>query len=386
MPRIFRYLLTECLLLTLAAWAVLTFLVMLPQVLRLTDFWVNKGASGALLGQLILLTMPRVLLASLPVALLSGILISLGRMSQESELVIFKACGIGLFTLARPIALLVAGAALLSLWLGMGWAPSTYSAFTKVKESVQANAAMAFRPQEFWKPQRQLTIYVQGHDAASGQLAGVVIHDQRDPKEEVLITARQGQTHRDPQGKMVLLLKHGSRLALRDDDGNRLLHFDSLDMVLGFNDLKSNSGKQSVDHLTAGELDEAMEGGDPELARKARVEWHRRCSLAGATLILGFLAIPLGMHSHRSGSAYGFVVALLLLTIHFILLLMGGALAETARLHPLLAYWGPNLFMAGVTAYVFYMTAMERPITWAMRLADLLAELPRRMLRFGSPS
>ncbi|MBF0285731.1 MAG: LptF/LptG family permease [Magnetococcales bacterium] len=369
--------------LTLASLAVLTFLVMLPQVLRLTDFWVNKGASFEVLGRLTALTFPRVLLASLPMALLTGILLCLGRMSQESEIVVLKASGVGLTQMARPFAVLVTGCALLSLWLTASWAPQTRYAFSLLKEDLQSGAAVLFQSQSFQQPMEGLMLYFQGQDAQGG-MSGVVIHDARAAKEAVTISARQGRLQRDPQGKLSLMLEHGSRLSTLSDGASRMLHFETLDVDLGLKNRPSprQGGKEWVEDFTLGELSAAIESApEPTMRHRARVEWHRRLAMPAATFVLGMLSIPLGLQSHRASRAYGFVVALILLTLHFSLMMAGGVMANSGKLHPVLAYWGPNGTLALLTLYVFVMTARERPMRWAEALAEGLAALPQRLLR-----
>ena len=56
--------------------------------------------------RVLLTLLPQALGVTIPMALLLGILIGLGRLSADREFVALQACGVSIFRLLRPIALL----------------------------------------------------------------------------------------------------------------------------------------------------------------------------------------------------------------------------------------------------------------------------------------
>ncbi|MBF0629132.1 MAG: LptF/LptG family permease, partial [Magnetococcales bacterium] len=133
-----------------------------------------------------------------------------------------------------------------------------------------------------------------------------------------------------------------------------------LDVVLG---LVPQHKKEQIDELDPAELVAAMEQGTPERRHAARMEWHRRLAFPAATLIMGLLALPLGVgQSHRTGKEFGFIVALLILIGHFLLLAAGEAVVGKGLVTPLIGFWLPNLLMALLTAWFFRQAATGRDL------------------------
>ncbi len=383
MNRLSRYLFRECALTSLIALLVLSFMVMLPQVLRLVDLWVNRGVAVAVLGTMISLSIPKILVTTIPMALLIGILLTLGRMAQESELVVLKACGISLFQVMRPIALLAILSAGCALLLNMVWLPHAFHQFAVIKRALVSTTTLTLKPQAFNHAIPGLTLYADEQEPNSRLLKGILIHDQRKPDAPITLTARRGEMRSMPGGETVLFLQEGARHQTVGDNQYQSLRFATYQMdlgvVLGF---KTQDTKKQWDEMNLHELSQVMREATPDERFEARMEWHRRFSFPVATLILGLFAVPLGLQqSHRSGRSYGLVVAVATLIVHFVLLSVGENLARKHLLEPIGGFWLPNLLMALLTVYVVYATHHCRSFRLAIWLAHGLANLPQRLLK-----
>ncbi|MEO5332424.1 MAG: LptF/LptG family permease [Magnetococcus sp. YQC-5] len=384
MNRISRYIFTDCFQTSLLALGTLTFLVMLPQVLILVDLWVNKGASIRVLQQMILLAVPQFIVGTLPMALLTGILLAMGRMAQDNELVILNASGISIWQITRPIGTLVTLFAAFSLLLNWIWVPQAFYDLSVLKKALlSSTSALAMQPKTFNRDIPGLTLYIDHQDLPSGTLEGILIHDQRIPDEAVTITARRAHPHTRKDNKAALYLEDGSRHWITRNGHYRHLQFTTfdleLDVVLG---LMPQTKQPELYELGPQALLEIMEHAPPEITLKARMEWHRRMAFPCATLIMGLLAIPLGLqHTHRSGRGYGFIAALMILILHFLLLASGEALATKKLVSPVVGFWLPNLGMALLTTYIFVLTARGRSIMGTQWLTQTLTQLPQRLLR-----
>src|SRR6266478_4059299 len=74
---------------------VFTFVFFVPQLVRLTSLFVRHSGSGAQIVQLFLSIFPGVFTFTIPMAVLIGVLLGLGRMSADSEIIALTALGIG---------------------------------------------------------------------------------------------------------------------------------------------------------------------------------------------------------------------------------------------------------------------------------------------------
>src|SRR5665213_774423 len=117
-----RYICREVLSHALLGLAVFTFVFFIPQLVRLMDLIVRHSGDSTKIFELFLCTFPEVLTFTLPIAVLVGVLIGLGRMSADSELIAMNALGMGLRRLLIPVGFFATAAFALTLamtlWLG----------------------------------------------------------------------------------------------------------------------------------------------------------------------------------------------------------------------------------------------------------------------------
>ncbi|MBF0609952.1 MAG: LPS export ABC transporter permease LptF [Magnetococcales bacterium] len=381
MIRITRYLFMECGQTTGVSLLVLTFLLLLPQVLDLVDLWVNKDAPISVLLDMILLMVPRLLLITLPMSLLLGILLAMGRLSDDSEIVVMKAAGMSLWQISTPILPLAIFTTLFSFWLTWQVVPESRHTFVRLKETLLTSTLLSLKPQFFNHPASGLTIHIQEKDGESGVLRGLFIHDHRRPNQQMTVTAREGMIYRKPDGRGAILLKEGSQHQILEKQAIRQMTFATYDLDLGITmDMASGGQSNRPELMSHPELMMAMTTTDAKQNLAARMEWHRRLAIPLATLILGMTAIPLGVHHHRSGRGYNLVLAIALMLIHMLLLTMGEGLAKRQLVTPLLGFWLPNILMIMVAAYLLIQANRERTPAFSLWLDRLLTLLPQRLL------
>src|SRR5260370_26725390 len=69
---------------------------------------IRRGLRVSMVGKLRLVPVPNIVVLTLPMSLLFGILIAVGRLSSDSELTAMRSCGISLISLYRPVLLVSA--------------------------------------------------------------------------------------------------------------------------------------------------------------------------------------------------------------------------------------------------------------------------------------
>ncbi len=82
------------------ALGVLTFVMLLGNLVKITDLIIRKGVDIYTVSKLFLLMIPYLLTYTLPVAALTAVLLSLGRLSGDNEIVAIRASGINLSRLS----------------------------------------------------------------------------------------------------------------------------------------------------------------------------------------------------------------------------------------------------------------------------------------------
>ena len=100
-----RYLLRECVPPFLFALGALTGLMVLNQVARQFGELVGKGLSWGIIGEVFGLSVPFIVAMTLPMAVLVAVLYAFTRLGADNEITAFKASGINLVRMVRPVLL-----------------------------------------------------------------------------------------------------------------------------------------------------------------------------------------------------------------------------------------------------------------------------------------
>src|SRR5438067_2072257 len=205
-----RYILRQCLSVTLFVTAALSAAVWLAQSLRLVDLIVNRGLSAEVFLYLALLILPRFFDIVLPMGAFIAVLFLFNRLIAESELVVMRAAGLSPLTLARPVMALAGIAFLVLLAMSAYFLPASNREFKDLQFEIR-NRFVASLLQEgtFTNISDQLTIYIGGRDRR-GEVTGLLVNDDRAPQKPVTITAERGAFAESGGGSRIVMV-NGNR-------------------------------------------------------------------------------------------------------------------------------------------------------------------------------
>src|SRR3954471_13230337 len=103
-----RYIISEILGPLGLGFLVYTFILLIRFLFQSAEMIIRRGLPAPIVGRLLLLTLPNIVVLTLPMSLLFGILIAVGRLSSDSELIAMRSSGISLLTLYKPILMMSA--------------------------------------------------------------------------------------------------------------------------------------------------------------------------------------------------------------------------------------------------------------------------------------
>src|SRR5436309_15198269 len=103
--RLSRYIIAEILGPLGLGFLVYTFILLIRFLFQSAEMIIRRGLPVSIVGRLLLMTLPNIVVLTLPMSLLFGTLIAVGRLSSDSELIAMRASGLSLLTLYRPILL-----------------------------------------------------------------------------------------------------------------------------------------------------------------------------------------------------------------------------------------------------------------------------------------
>jgi lipopolysaccharide export system permease protein len=285
-----RYILRQCLGVTIFVTAALSAAVWLAQSLPLIDLIVNRGLSLDVLLYLAVLILPRFVDIVLPIGVFIAVLLTFNRLATESELVVMRAAGMGPLALARPVLILTAIVFFILLGLSLYVLPVTSRAFKDMQFEIR-NRFVSSLIQEgtFTTVSDKLTIYIRNRDS-DGDVLGLLINDSRDPKKPVTILAQRAAFVDTPSGSRIIMV-NGDRQQF-DPQTNKLsvLTFERYTLDLGSMQDAPVVRFRGAEERFIGELMFPTTH-DPVIRRSFIMEAHQR--LLVPLSVLSFALIPL---------------------------------------------------------------------------------------------
>jgi len=257
-----------------------TALMWITQAMRDIDLMTNQGQSIFVFIGITGLIIPLLVLIIAPIALMIAVAHVLNKLGNDSELIVMNAAGMPPWVLFRPflasglvVSLLVAA---ISTYVSPWGLRELRRWATEVRADLVSNIV---QPGRFIKLEERLTLHIRER-RPNGQLLGIFIDDQRDPKERASILAEQGDIVKNERG-LFLVLENGS--VQRHETGQRdpaLVLFDSYGFDLSWLSNSNQSLKYSVRERYLWELY------DPALT-----------TIVAALRGLGFVGMIAGVHT-----------------------------------------------------------------------------------------
>jgi len=366
---IFRETFTSALLGTLLA----TFVIFLRTVDQLFELLVQSNAASLKkIALLFAYAVPPVLPLTIPFGVLVGILIGLGRMGADGEIVAMRAAGVS----SRKVVLPVLGFAL----LGMGAAafaslrltPLAARRSTEIVNDLMRNGLSAdIQPRVFDEDFPNIILYVgdvkPGNPGDPVRWSPVFIADVSPPESRksglkgkatgpLIMVAKEAVAVSEPLQRRMQLDMHGfSRHEMGSDAVAHDERAEHWQMELDAAPPKQNELKATA--MTTTDLLKYKRG--PDLLEN-RIELHRRFALPVACLMLALVGIPLGIATRKGGKSASYVNAFFLAFFCYYLAL--ATLIGQAKLGKIpapLAIWLPNVIFGA--AGVALLSRMERP-------------------------
>ena len=326
---------------------VFTFVFFIPQLVRLMALFVRHTGSGSQIFRLFLCIFPGVLTFAIPMAVLIGVLLGLGRMSADSEIIALTALGIGRRRILVPVGVLaVTGAgvtAAMTLWL----APTALRTFRSLEADLIASQVnFQLQPRVFDERFPRLVLYINDVSASGTQWHGVFLAESGRESGSNITLAEQAIVIAEPkQGKLEMHLRHGSTHEFDRGDPNRysVTEFGQSDLPIEFTGLAAAQPRLlSNPERPSGALRSDKGPG----WREARVELHRRLAFPFACLAFALVGVPLGAQPRRGGRAAGSLIAVLLIASYYLLFIMGAGLARQGNVSPGVGLWMADAILA----------------------------------------
>jgi lipopolysaccharide export system permease protein len=318
--------------------------------------------------RLVLLLIPFVISYALPLGMLTGVLLTLGRLSSDSEITAMRSAGMSIMRIARPVILLAALGAALGLRVNfesMPWARVQYH--REFAAAVRSNPFSYIRPRTFIRDFPGFVIYVGSMEAGTKDGSNVrdvwtwkldsqrqVVRftraesgriDYDESTNEFIITLTNAQVEVRPAkepGDFEHLQEHTFgqvdpyRISLAQYFGSESVHQKLAWMT--YRELITE--KQRIERVPVDPGDELQHKRN---LMKVNITIQDKINMALSVLTFAIIGVPLGIRVSRRETSANLGVAVLLALTYYLLIVIVGWLDQHPDYRPDVLLWLPNL-------------------------------------------
>lgn len=355
---------------------VFNFIMILAKILELSELVIVKGVKLDTILRFILYSLPFSLMVTIPLSTLLAVLLAFLRLDGDNEITVLKSAGIGLYRLLPPVILFCLWTYLVTSYLVLYLVPYSNRAYrNELLELAKVSADISIKERIFNNDFGQMVLYVSFIDLNQGWMRDIFIRDSRDAEMDNVVVASRGRIATDKK-KRILVFELFDGVIDRVEE---TISFKRYDLKLN---LESSLSSQRLRPPDQFELDQedlwtVINGFDKDDIRyyTYRLEAHKRFSLPFASLVLGLIAVPLGLQGKNRGRNWGIIMGLGVFLIYYCLFTAGLSFGETGFYPPMLAMWMPNLIVGGAAIFFLRRANREAPI----RLFGLVERIGSRL-------
>jgi LPS export ABC transporter permease LptF/LPS export ABC transporter permease LptG len=338
---------------------IFTFVLFVPKLIKLMEIFVRHSGSSSQIVTLFLCIVPSLLVFTIPMGVLIGVLLGLGRMSMDSEIIALTALGISRKRILVPVGLLAVVGAGLTLAMSAWLAPLALHTGRDTEAAlITSQVSFAVQPRVFDEHFPHIILYVNDVAASGTHWNGVFLAEPGPDKSSRITLAESAIVIPEPSlGKLELHLNDGTthEFANATPDHYSITAFGRTDWPIEVSSMLPTA-ERNISYPERS-LSQLFYDHGPNW-RDAHVELHQRLAFPVACLVFALIAVPLGAQPRRGGRAAGSLLAVVIIAAYYLILVTGAGFARQAVVPPFVGMWAANV-AAALLAFALF-PRMER--------------------------
>ncbi len=323
-------------------------ILLLFQVLKLTDTLLQHDVSFRTLVHLLSYLSISFLPAILPMSLIFAIVLSYNRLSGDSEIIAFKSLGLSMWPIIAPGLTLGLVIAVVSGYTSFKVGPWGNRQFEVLITDIGNSKIISRIGEGTFSGFFNLVVYANKINEDTEELESVFIYDERDESSPTTIISEKGKIVSEKSFnsyKAFVRLINGD-IHKMSDEGHTKIHFQTYDLQIVEPTNKKTRNK-SINSLTYDDLIHLRKTTkDPKELRNFQYEWHKRFALSFACLLFVMVGIGLGCRTNnRSGKSGGGVISVGVIVVYWILFIIGNSLLKSPAVPVWFAAWLPSIIL-----------------------------------------
>lgn len=304
--------------------------------------------------QIVLYKLPMVIVYTFPMSMLLATILTVSRLSSDSEIIAFRACGISMYRIVTPIAVIGFVVSLASIWFNEAVVPkATYNSQILYESLTSADNPRIKRNINLTEyngglPVRTINIL----EVDQNNLKGITVAEYDEGLLARIIRAKSGKWITSGGWEFYDGIMH--IFPPNDKYKVTIVEFKKEYIDITISPFSVNTYNKGVDEMNAQELAAriALKKRSGEDPTSDRVNWHMKFSIPFASLIFSILGASVGLRPLRSSSSLGLGMSLVIILIYYILISLCMGLGLSHLIPPILAAWLPNLLIGIVSIYL----------------------------------
>jgi lipopolysaccharide export system permease protein len=337
-----RYIMREIIKPTVAVCAILVFIFGCYMATRFLVDALSGQLPGTTVLILILLRIAIALEVLLPTTLYLCVVVALGRLYKDSEMIALFSCGVSLGRVLRPVLYTAVVVAVIVASLSLFIRPWAYKQYYRVKAHAEANFDLTrMNDGTFYETEQGArVIYAEEVDHQQDEAGRVFIRTERDDTLQVISARQANQSMDQASGKQILVFTDGYLYEFsRTGTEGRVIQFEQSAMPLEpKEDIRQ---KYRVKAASTGTLARSDDSKD-----MAEFQW--RLSTPLATILLALIGVPLSRSSPRHGKYAKITTAVVIFAVYYNLSALTKKWVERGILDTLPGIWWIQLLLAGL--------------------------------------
>ncbi len=342
-----RYVLQEIWLPFVVGTTTLSFIFLAGYLARAADFIIGRGIPLIDTLYVLVLALPEMISYTVPMSLLTAVIIVFGNLSQNNEIRAMKASGVNPITIMAPALLAALALSFVMFVFNDQVATSSGYAFRKVSKSMLIrHPAAIIEPGRFVKISDNVVFLTK--EMNGNEMHEIVAYENEGQDKPVRsIMAERGEiVSSSDKSEMTIKLYDGS-ISDAENSSVQSIQFKTYEFpTIGNEDIRLM--KKKMREYTLAEL-LVRASNTKNLSKKERRDvwsaFHHRIAFPLGCFIFVFLGIPIAMLVHRGEIVVSFGISMAAASLYYILFVGAKTVSMQGLVPPIIAYWVPNILL-----------------------------------------
>ena len=311
---------------------------------------------------MIVLNLPQVFTLTIPISTLFATVMTVNDLSLKSEITIFKACGISISRISRPIFCFALVMTFVSFFI---------NEFIVPVASVQSKSLAIYSLEQKHIPENKMNFTIKDIDKEGNlkrlfyaqwckdkTLNNVTVVDISNPKNIQIVQAKKGTTSdygwKFDNGVIYTISKNGKIF-------NTSL-FEESNVSFGIGDVNEMVKESTAEYnffKLMRHIQKQKKNLEEELKLEYEINLFDKLALPVTTFALAIIGIPLAITPPRVRFNRGFLFSIFIIFVYYVIRAFSLNLGEGGKIPPFLAAWLPVIIISIVGGYLFYKKAYK---------------------------